>query len=1091
MQIFTLSYWGRLIKTLLVMKLSLLLIFLACFKVSASVHAQTITLNEKNAPLAKIFKQIEKQSGYSFFYKNDLLKNTALVTIHIDHVSLSEALDKCFAGQPLIYEIVDNTIIVKAKEKSLLPKGKRMSNPSQKIIGKVTDTTGTYLMGASISIQGKAERFTTGPNGEFSFEAETGDLVTVSFVGFTPYLFTVSENMPFQDIVLHQLNNKLNEVAIVATGYQNISKERVTGSFVQPIKEMYRQRVSTDLISKLSGITSGLVFNSNTSAAANGYDINIRGRNTIFANDQPLIIVDNFPYSGDISDINPNDYDEPTILRDAAAASIWGVRAGNGVIVFTSKKGRANQQLKVSFNANLTVSGRPDLKYNPNQLDASSYIDMEGFLFKNGFYDGSLSNTSSYPVISPAVELFAANPTDLDKQLDKLKNYNINDQLSKYFYQKAVNQQYALNLSGGSDKAIYYFSAGYDKDLPTQKTNTFQRITLNSQNSFYPAKGLEINTGIYFIQGINKGGSNLLALSNTLFPYSQVADANGSALPIVYGYRQSYVQSASENGFLDWKYYPLNELGATDNTVKNLNIRLNTALKYKFIQGFSGEIRYQYQRGNVQSSIYNSQDTYYTRNLINMFSNVIDGKVNGYNIPLGGILNQGNSNSIAQNFRGQLNFDRSFGDHSLTILAGYELSQTTSEGNSSVLYGYNNDLATFTNIDAVNYFPINPTGGYSQINSGLSVNGTLVRIRSTFANALYSYKNRYYISGSSRIDGTNYFGVSTNQKNVPLWSIGGKWDISKEKFYHLSWVPTLSFRGSYGYNGNMDYSVTGMTTFQYYSNARYTGLNYVMISNIGNPDLRWEKTGITNFAIDFSTQDNILSGSLEYFIKKETDILGDRLFPSNSGITSLRGNYSDMKGRGFDITLTSNNLRGAFKWNTTVLFSHATDKVTKYDIEPYTTALVSADGNMTGASPVVGKPVFGLYGFKWAGLDHGTGNPYGYINGEQSQDYNSILNNTPLTDLIYAGPARPTYFGAINNRFSYRGLSLAVQISYKIGYYFRKPTINYSKMAISSGDAFLYVNRDINARWLQTTGKGKYRQGIEKKMKVSRAASPR
>jgi TonB-linked SusC/RagA family outer membrane protein len=956
----------------------------------------------------------------------------------------------------------------------LLVSGASVLKAQDVINGKVIDNdSGNPLYGATVQVEGINLQASTDSAGSFSFSVKNKSVtLLVTFQGYTAENKIVES--PFPSAVIIKLKQKFRPLQelVVSTGYQTIPQERSTGSFAQPIKEMYNDRVSTDILSKLSGITSGLVFNANTSAAQTGLDINIRGRSTIFADDQPLIVVDNFPYSGDINNINPNDVESVTILKDAASASIWGVRAGNGVIVITTKKGKMNQPLKVGFNANLTVFNKLNLNYSPNQLNASSYIDLEKYLFNQGYYDASLNDAINYPVISPAVQLLAANRAGtlsdnaLATQLNALGKININDQLNKYFYQRAINQQYALNLSGGSNKASYYFSAGYDKDLAGLKDNGTQRITINTQNTFYPVKNLEISVGLNAIQTNSRIDPTLTRASGFLFPYTQIADGKGNPLPIVYGYNQSYVQNAPSTGFLDWSYSPLKELGEPNDRSKNNDIRFTTGLKYTFLKGLTGEIKYQYQNSNLQNRDFESQETYYTRNLINEYAVLTNGTVTSYNVSIGCILNSANNNVVSNNVRAQLNYDLNWKNNNITVLAGYELSQTSGDHNSSILYGYNDNNATFTNIDAVTSFATNPSGNSSTINSGLSTGSTLDRFRSAFANVAYTYKDRYTFSGSSRIDGSNYFGVATNQKSLPLWSAGAKWVIDKEDFYKLAWLPTLSVRATYGYNGNLDRSITGVTTFGYRNNALYTNLPYAEISNIGNPDLQWEKTAITNLAIDFGSKNNIVTGSLEYYFKKETDILGYKNFPTNTGITTLEGNYSDMSGRGFDLSLTTQNLNGRLKWSTTLFLSHATDKVTRYDITPYTPTLVAADGNQTLATPVLGKPVFGLYSYKWGGLDPANGNPVGYLNGAKSETYGNIINNTPVSDLVYSGSARPAYFGGINNRFSYKGFSLAIQINYKFGYYFRKPSINYYNIT-SAGTAFLRVNRDFDKRWMK------------------------
>lgn len=1040
------------------------LLTLLLLSINVIARAQQITIKETRAPLKKVFQDLSKQTGFEFLASSAVLDVSQPVTFSVKDQPLGVVLETIFKTQPLKYEIRDKIIVVTKKE--VTQTSPRKDQTTTAIFkGKIIDTIGNPLPGATIKNLSRNLNVTTSNNGEFEIDGSPGDEISVSFIGFLPYNFHLNDKLDYLTIVLKTGTSKLNEVNVVSTGYQTIPKERITGSFAQPLKNEYENRVAPDVISKLNGITSGLVFNANTLTTQGGKpDINIRGRSTIFANDQPLIVVDNFPYSGDINNINPNDVESISVLKDAAAASIWGVRAGNGVIVITTRKGKNNQALKIGFNANLTVFNRPDLNYNPNQLDASSYIGLEQYLFGKGFYDASLANTSSYPVISPVVSLLAANragtvsTNDLNTQLNVLRNIDVKDQLSKYFYQKATNQQYAINLSGGSDKAIYYFSAGYDHDLASVKDNSNQRFTLNSQNTFFITPKLEVNAGINYIRTNTQFDNTLTQTARRLFPYSQIADKDGNPLPISYNYNQTFIQNSATTGFLDWTYYPLKELGATDNTTKTSDARISTGIKYTFIPGLSAEVKYQFENTQSDNRIYQSQDTYATRDYINTFSVVNNGVVTGYNVPLGGILNLSRGNTISNNVRGQLSYSNHWSDNDLVAILGYELSQTTGESNQSILYGYNNDLATFTNIDAIDSFNTYPTGSQS-IYSGLGVQSTIVRVRSSFANIAYNYKDRYTVSGSARIDGTNYFGVSTNQKNLPLWSAGFKWDISRESFYKLDWLPVLALRTSYGYNGNLIQSITGITTFQYYSNATYTNYNYALISNIGNPDLRWEKTGIANIGVDFGTKNGNIAGSLEYYFKRESDLLGFKNFPENSGITQLEGNFSNMKGSGYDLSITSHNTKGNLKWNTTLLLSHATDKVTSYDVQPYSYQLA---GSGTGA-PNINRPVFGVYAYKWRGLDPATGNPIGFVNGSPSQDYSAITVNTPVQDLVYEGPARPTYFGGLNNSFSYKNFRLTFQVNYKLGYYFMAPALNYS--TITTSGAFLRVNNQFNDRW--------------------------
>ncbi|MBB6131714.1 SusC/RagA family TonB-linked outer membrane protein [Mucilaginibacter lappiensis] len=944
----------------------------------------------------------------------------------------------------------------------------------QVLYGKIVDDQGEPLPGASITIGGRSTTVIAGKNGLFSISSPplNGTLI-ITFIGYQTREIPVPDN--FDKTLIVQLKvsyGTLNEVKVVSTGYQTLPKERVTGSFAQPIKPMFDDRVSTDVISKLSGITSGLLFNANTSSTQSGaLDLSIRGRSTIFANDQPLIVIDNFPYSGDISNINPNDIASVTVLKDAAAASIWGVRAGNGVIVITTKKGSLDQPLKISLNSNVTIAPKPNLKYNPQYMSTSDYIDVEQVLFKNGKYDGNLNNTANYPFVSPVVEILAKqrdgviSEADASFQINALRKNDLTNDVSKYLYRNAVKQQYALSLTGGDHQTSYFISGGYDRNLQSQQKNDYNRLSLNSNLIFHPLKNLELSIGTNYIQSQTRTDNTLSnVLSGNIYPYARLKNADGTASVITQNLRSSFVRSAQSNGYLDWSYAPLEDLGLAENITKYSDIRLSPSIKYFILKGLSIEGKYQYERYTTNFRDNESQQTFYARNLINQYAQVDDnGVVNGHNIPLGGILNQSQSMVAAYNIRGQINYNGSWGKHAINAIVGIEQGETKTEGNTSAtLYGYDDGIGIYKDVDYLNAFPLNPQTGYANIPNNASVTGLLDRVRSYFGNVAYTYNNKYTISASARVDGSNYFGVSTNLKSVPLWSIGGKWDIDKEKFYNLGWLPVLRVRSTYGYNGNLNRNITGITTFLYRSNgSNYTHLPQAQIANIGNPELRWEKAGIANFGLDFASIDNIISGSLEFYLKNGKDIIGNESKAPSTGLTVFKGNFASMKGSGIDVQLTSRNIDKAFSWYTTFQYSHATDKVTRYNAPVIASTLTTADGASGNTYPIVGKPVYGTWSYRWAGLDRVNGDPRGYVAGNMSKDYSLLTNPDSPDELIYSGPSRPTNFGAINNRFSYRNFTLAVNVTYKFGYYFRRSALNYSSLF----NNWLGGNKEFGHRW--------------------------
>jgi TonB-linked SusC/RagA family outer membrane protein len=934
------------------------------------------------------------------------------------------------------------------------------------IYGKVLDSaTSRPLEGATIKIIFGALTITN-KQGEFHLQSSSNSgTLEVSYQGYHPFQTAFNETQKWPILISLSLNTSvLHEVNIVSTGYQTLPKERATGSFAQVDNELLNRRVSTNVIDRLEGTVPGLIFNHNTVASATGFDINIRGHSTIFANDQPLIVVDNFPYDGDINNINPNDVESVTVLKDAAASSIWGVKSGNGVIVITTKHGSRNGKMIVEINSSVTVGEKPNLFYGSNFLDANNFIDVEESLYKQGYYTNDLAN-SSHPIVSPVVAILNANlsQNEKDNQINPLRALDYRNQLGPYFYRKSVNQQYDVNLRGGGAIDDYFLSAGYDNNQGNQVGNGNQRITLNTRYNFSPNKKLDFSLGVNFIQTLSSNNSPLGNLTSykSLYPYAQFADASGHPLSIAKDYASSYTDLAVQNGFLDWTFRPLDELRNADNTTKTTDNRINFGIKYKAFTGLSVDLKYQYEKSNTLTESYSGQATYYTRNLINEYTQGTNGSFT-YPIPIGGTDDQQYQYLTSQRLRLQSNYNKAWSNNEFNAIAGTEISDLTTSNNGNTVYGYDKNTGAFTMVNFADYFQTNPSGNSSKIPSVLAFRSLSDRYVSYFGNAAYTYKKRYGFSLSGRIDKSNLFGVNTNQKSVPLYSVGGSWRFSDEKFYHLTWLPLAKLRLTYGYNGNVDKTLTAVTTIRQNTNSYITGTPYANVANPGNPDLRWEKITMLNMALDFSAKNDIISGSIEYYIKKGVDIIGDSPLQPSTGFSKFRGNTANTAGRGFDLVLNSINLNNQnFKWTTNFLLSYASDKVTRYDFPQSTqNALIFGNGNNGYILPIVNASLFGIYSYKWAGLDPANGNPRGYLNGKPSEDYASIIANTPLDSLKFSGTSRPKYFGSFRNTFSYKNFSLSANIIYKLDYFFKRASISY---------ADLYQkwigNNDYTKRW--------------------------
>jgi TonB-linked SusC/RagA family outer membrane protein len=1063
-------------KTLRVMKLIAIILLPACLAAGANGHSQQVTLTLKDASLEKVFAEIRKQTGYTFVYKTEVLEKAKKVDISVQNAGLQQVLDLCFKDQPLTYKIFQSIIAVKTKDDAANLSWENLAPPSIDVKGRVVNEKGEPVAGASVQVKGdKTKGAVTDENGYFTLKGvDENAILVLSGVNIETSEIKVEGKT---DLLAWSVKTKVTiseEVTVqVNTGYQQIPKERATGSFAQVDNNLLNRRVSTDVISKLEGIVPALVFNRNNIKSFNGQlDINIRGHSTLFANDQPLIVVDNFPYDGDINNINPNDIESITILKDAAAASIWGVRSGNGVIVITTKRGKLNQKLVVGVNANLTIGNKPDLFYNPNFLDANDFINVEQSLFNMGFYNSDL-NSSSKPVVSPVVAILAKRKAgqitsaDSAQQIDALRNIDVRSDFEKYLYQKSVNQQYAVDLKGGGNNSTYFLGVGYDNNLSSSVGNKNTRVTIKGQYNFYPIKNLEISTVLTYTQSSFQNNSIINSINSIgggkalLYPYAQLADNNGNALAIIRDYAGSYTDTAGGGRLYNWKYKPLNELKYADNTNNLSDNQINAGIKYTFLKGLSSEVLYQFEKANTISENYYSDSTYFARNLINRFTQP-NGSATLFPVPKAGILQQINSSLISHRFRGQVNYLHNWNNiHELAGIVGAEIHQIVNEGNNSTVYGYNKNNITSQNVNFATVYTTNPSGT-GQIPGNPSFSKTIDRYISYYGNVAYTYNKRYTFSLSGRVDKSNLFGVNTNQKSVPLYSTGVSWNLSKESFYHIEWIPYLKLRATYGYNANINKSVTAFTTLRQVSGAAYSGISYSQIANAGNPELRWEKVSMANFALDFESKNQALSGSLEYYFKKGIDLFGTSPLPPSAGVTTFTGNNSATKGHGVDITINSRNINYKnLKWTTNFIFSHVFDKVTGYNIKSIASQyLVFGEGNRGTYLPLVGKPLFAIYSYKWAGLDPSTGDPQGYLGGQISKNYASIAANTTVDSMIYNGPARPTIFGSLRNTFSFRGIALSCNIIYRLNYYFKRRSIDYSGLYSSWGG-----HKDFTKRW--------------------------
>lgn len=925
------------------------------------------------------------------------------------------------------------------------------------INGKIINEDGAAVPGATITVKGTIKIAVADQDGLFTIRPEPGegltDTLLISAIGYESQTIPVSRIPRPGSLFTITLKRKIQSLAevIVNNGYQDIPKERATGSFYKLDNSLLNERVSMDIISRLDGLTSSMLFDKRQ---ANNVQIQIRGLSTLTNGIMsPLIVLDNFPYEGNIANINPNDVESITVLKDAAASSIWGAKAGNGVIVITTKKAQFNQPLKISINTNITYANRPDL-FSIKRLPTSSSIDVEAFLFSKGYYDG-LFNSTSRPPITPVVEILAKvrsgqlTAADGNAQINALREWDVRNDMQQYLYRPAVASQYALNISGSGNNTKYILSAGYDKNLSELKGQSNDRITVRSDNTIQLKKNWQLQAGLIFTQTKTQsnspgGYSNFYTSGSSIYPYARFVDEKGNPLPLDIYYRGLFTDTAGSGKLLSWKYVPLDELRYNDNTSKLTDILLNVGTQLKIFSFLTAEIKYQYERTDNKQQNYHSILTFYARDLINRFTQLNSLGIK-YIVPKDGILEMYNTVQNAQAIRGQLNFKRKFSAlHDLVAIAGMEVRQTAISYNANITYGFNRSTLAFYNVDFANTYPTyDNVRGNAFIPNNANFNEYIYRFISFYSNAAYTFMDRYILSGSIRKDESNLFGAATNKKGVPLWSAGGAWKISKERFYTFKSIPELSLRATYGFSGNLDPSSSAFTKIQYFDpGISPINIPSVQVTSPPNPELRWEKVNTMNLAIDFSSKNDRITGSLEYYRKNSIDLMNSTLLDPTTGFISVRRNSASIKGKGVDFTMNTINIKKKLEWQTTFLFSYVFYKVTR-NLNPVSLVGLASSGNVI--LPVIGYHPYNIVSYKWAGLDPATGDPMGYVNGQSSKDYASIATNS-LDQQVISGPALPPFFGTIRNSFSWKKITLAVNATYRLGYYFRRLSLNYGSL---------------------------------------------
>jgi TonB-linked SusC/RagA family outer membrane protein len=1085
--------YGLYHKIWLVMRLTIVVLLAFLMQVSAATFGQKITINQNNATLTSIFKEIRRQSGYDFFYDSRVIPKTQKVNVAINNASLEDALKIALKGSTLNFEIDGKIILVKEKAPSFLD---NIIARFQEIDvrGRILDSQKNPLPGATIKVKGTNQSVVSDERGEFLLRnVDEKAVLVIAYIGFAPREVNASKDLG--DIVMSLSDNKLEEVNVtVSTGYQTLPKERATGSFNTIGKEQL-DKPTSNIAQRLIGTTAGMQA---TLDADGNPRFEIRGQTSLNVRDAdgnllptaaPLVVVDGFAIQGSVSDINPNDVESITILKDAAAASIWGAKSANGVIVIVTKKGNRSTPLKVSFSAFARIAPKLDLDYVNPLASSAETVDFEVMAFgkwgarmNTGTIDDVLLFGGS-PAFTAINEAFLGQITNTqrDALLAQYRAQSNKKQIKDELLANPLTQQYNLSLSGGSERMSNTMSLLYEDNQSNFKNTDNRKYTFTYRTDADIFKWLQFNfSGLVNYNKRNNNGVGLDDIQG-IHPYQMLRNEDGSLTNLSSYYKPTIDRLVPTSLFpySDWTYNPIQEIANRKLTTETMNTRLQAGLKLKIVKGLTFDSKIQYELFDThRKDIYN-EISFRVRDAINtssMWDQDTDEIIQ--NLPKGGILEQARTRTTSYNFRNQLNFDQKFGEkHELNFVGGSETSSSVFEFFSNpTTYGFNEQtlsVGTFPNGTGTADQPLTDWQGFDiePFEYTNSFSYTTDRYFSLFGNAAYTYNDRYTLSGSIRTDASNLISDDPSYRYAPFWSVGLGWQLSKENFIkQISWIDRLSLRATYGYNGNVDRSTSFRPLIDLQATPYFfTGRRTANISSFGNPTLRWEKTGTWNLGLDYSLFKGALYGKIDVYNKSGKDLIAELSIPSVYGTTTQKLNNAQMINKGIELELgTFQRIKGnSITWRGNLNFAYNKNTITKLFVVTYDASYLAQGGTR---AYVEGGNASDLWRYQYAGIHNNQPTIQG-PNGT-TYDFSTFAPGDGRTFLLNMGTAVAPYTAGLVNAFQIYDFNFSFIVTGKFGHMFQRSGFNYPRNAgrpnnklseVLNGDPMKIVPLPLNA----------------------------
>ena len=1008
----------------------------------------------KSGTIESIFRQIKKQSGYEFFYNTAVLDVKENVSLATPNGTLEDILSQVL-GNKYSYSIRDNYILISGKKHVLPDEVKKIV-----IKGLVKDRKGESLPGVSVLLKGTTVGVATDVKGEFMLTIPAQDTIVLrfTFIGMkTKDVVYRAQEKPIV-VVLEESATEVEEV--IVTGYQEIKKERMTGSVEVVTSKDIANKGYTSVEDVLKGQMAGVAVMNLSGRPGAQARIRIRGINSLTGDTNPIWIVDGMPLTGNVPEVSmggtefeetvltsgignipPDDIESITVLKDAAATAIYGSRAANGVIVVTTKRGTVGRSY-INVQVSYGLSEAPD-----NRLKMMN--TKEKIAFERGIYEDfpGLNVGGRVYQLLKKVDNGLLTKVEAETEIERLSKINTN-WFDKIF-RVAHTQNYSISLSGGNETTQYYGSLSYLSQEGVMPNNKYESMGASMKLTHDFNKFLRVHFDVRSSLRNDRSSAspvNPLDYATYANTYERLYDEEGN-----YDYdRSSFSELSSIRDGYRYDFNILKDLN--DNTTKSRYVSNQVSLKleFKIMEGLMLSSMGTFSNSNNHSMKELVPGSYASKRASWLAGIYTEGEIT--DDMNNGMVQESTSRSQQWTIRNQLEFARGFsgGVHYVNAYLGQEVS-------SSKGYGFTSMIPEWSDVYGVASYPdltgVTLKSSFTDLLAKLgSHSETQDRSASFFMTGSYSYKDRYVIQGSARLDGVDIIG--TDNRFSPLWNVSGKWNVHNESFMtRFGFINQLAFRVSYGFVGSIDRNALPFSVLRKVSNYSYNGEKIMDRYDPSNPSIKWQRQENRNIGFDASLLNNRINLVVNYYDNDTRNLLDDKKIAASTGRLSVAANVASVNNRGWEISLRTLNVRTTdFSWVTSVNFTKNKDKVTETYYQDLSE--VSASTNSTFESIynlyIQGRPVKAFYGYKYAGVDPYTGNSLAYVDGfdddgnrlgtltpEGKYVYN--MDNDLTTQLAnssrgYLGRSDPPITGGFTTQFNYKRFSLFAQFTYMTGH---------------------------------------------------------